>query len=84
MTLSGANTPGQSGPGSDGNKRVYRIPQSPRVTGTLQSDCLVSYAGHSLEGVSNHSAEMQLVYSTPTHSQLCKKPSLYNYSCDTI
>ena len=35
--LSGATTPGQSGPGSDGNEGVLRI------AGTLPSDCLVSY-----------------------------------------
>ena len=43
--------PGQSGPGSDGNKGVLHIPQSPRITGTSRSDCLVSNPGHSLGGV---------------------------------
>ena len=32
-TLSCATTPGQSGPGNDGNKRVFCIPQSFRITG---------------------------------------------------
>ena len=41
--LSGATTPDQSGPGSDGNKRVLRIPQSSSIAGTSPSDCLVSY-----------------------------------------
>ena len=41
MTLSGATTPEESGPGSDGNEEV-RIPQSSSITGTLLSDCLVS------------------------------------------
>ena len=40
-TLSGATTPGQSGPGSDGNKGVLHIPQSSSITGTSPSDCLV-------------------------------------------
>ena len=40
--------PGQSGPGSDGNEGVFRIPQSPSITGISPSDCLVSYAGYSL------------------------------------
>ena len=62
-TLSGATTPGQSGPGSDGNKGVLRIPQSSSITGTSLSGCLVSYLGHSL-GVSYPIAEMQSVYST--------------------
>ena len=47
-TLSGATTPGQSGPGSNGNEGVLRIPQGPSITGTSPSDCLVSYPGHSL------------------------------------
>ena len=48
--LSGATTTGKSGPGSDGNKDVLRIPQSSSITGTSPSDCLVSYPGHSLVG----------------------------------
>ena len=55
--------PGQSGPGSDGNKEVLSIPQSSSITGTSPSDCLVSYPGHSLGG-SYSSAEKQSVYST--------------------
>ena len=43
--------PGQSGPGSNGNKGVLRIPQSSSITRTSLSDCLVSYPGHSLGGV---------------------------------
>ena len=46
--LSSASTPGQSGPGSNGNEGVLRIPQSPSITGTSRLDCLVSYPGHSL------------------------------------
>ena len=50
--LSAATTPGQKRPGSTGNEGVLRIPQSSSTTGTLPSDCLVSYLGHSLrEGV---------------------------------
>ncbi len=55
--------PGQSGPGSNGNKGVLRIPQSSNTAGTSPSDCLVSHLGHSLAG-SYPSAEMQSVYST--------------------
>ena len=62
-TLSGATTPGQSGPGSDGNEGVLRIPQSSSISGASLSDCFVSYLGHSL-GESYPSAEKQLVYST--------------------
>ena len=49
MALSGATTPGQSGPRSDGNKVVLRIPRSSSITGTSPSDCLVLYPGHSLK-----------------------------------
>ena len=62
--LSAATIPGQSGPGTDGNEGVLRIPQRFSITGTSPSDCLVSYQGHSLVWVSNHSAEVQSVYST--------------------
>ena len=63
MALSGATTPDQSGPGRDGNEGVLHIPQSSSITITSPSDCLLSYAGHSLDVVYS-SAEMQSVYST--------------------
>ena len=49
-TLSGATTPGQSRPGSNGNEGVLCIPQSSSITGTSPSDCVVPYPGHSLRG----------------------------------
>ena len=49
-TLSGATTPSQNGPGSDGNEEVLRISQSSSITGISPSDFLVSYPGHSLVG----------------------------------
>ena len=42
--------PSLSGPGSNRNEGVLRIPQSSSITGTSPSDCLVSYPGHSLIG----------------------------------
>ena len=39
--LSGATTPGLSGPGSDGNEEVLCTPQSSSITGTSPSDYLV-------------------------------------------
>ena len=60
--LAGATTPGKSGPGSDGNKGVLRIPQNSRITRASPWDFLVSYSEHSLEQ-SNLSPEMQLVRS---------------------
>ena len=51
MTLSGAITSGQSGPGSDGNEEVLNIGQIPSITEDSSSDCLVSYPGRSLVGV---------------------------------
>ena len=62
--LSGATILGQSEPGSNGNEGVIRIPQSPSITGTSPSDCLVSYPGHSWRGGSYPSEEVQSVYST--------------------
>ena len=62
-TLSGATTPGQSGPGSDAKEGLLRISQSSSITGTSPSDCLMSYHGHSL-GESYLSAEKLSVYST--------------------
>ena len=61
-TLSDATTPKQSGPASDGNKGVFRIPQSSSITKASPLDCLVSYPGRSF-GKSYPSAEMQSVYS---------------------
>ena len=44
-TLSGATTPGQSGPGSNGIKRVLHIPQISKARAS-PSDVLLSYPGH--------------------------------------
>ena len=45
---SGSTTLGLSGPGSDGNKRVLRIPQNFSISGTSPSDCLMLYPRHLL------------------------------------
>ena len=55
-------TPGQSGPGSNGNERVLCIPQSSSITLASPSDCLVSYQGY-LSRESYSSAEMKSVHS---------------------
>ena len=74
-SLSGATTPSQSGPGSDGNKGVLRIPQSSSITGTSLSDCLVSYLEHLLSVV-YPSAEVQSVYFTaPAIKTICYRSS---------
>ena len=66
-TLSGATTPGLSGPGSDGNDGVLCIPQRYNISEALPSDCLVSCPGHSF-GESYPSALIQLVHSVaPAH-----------------
>ena len=44
-TLLGDTTPGQSGPGSDGNEGVIRIPQTSSITEASSWDGLVSYQG---------------------------------------
>ena len=43
MTLKGATSPDLSGPQSDCNKGVLRIPQSSSIKKGSTSDCLVSY-----------------------------------------
>ena len=63
MTLSGANTPGQSRPGNNGNEGTLHIPLSSQA-GASSLDGLVSYLGHSLTVGSYPSAEIQSVYST--------------------
>ena len=62
LILLGATTPGQSGPGSNGNEVVLCIPQSSSIIVASSSDGLVLYPGHSL-GESYPSAEIQSVYS---------------------
>ena len=49
--LSGAITPSQSGPGSDGNERVLGIPQILTITVASSSDCFVSYQDARWNGV---------------------------------
>ena len=62
-TLSGTTTPGQSGPGSNGNEGVVHIPQSSR-TGASPIRWF-SVISRPLVGREHYpSAEMQLVYST--------------------
>ena len=62
--LTGTTTPGQSGPGSDGNEGVLRIPQRSSITGSSPSDRL-SYPGLTFGGGGlTPSAEVQSVYST--------------------
>ena len=52
-------------PTAQSNEGVLRIPYSSSITGTLPSDCLGLYSGHSLGGGGSYpSAEKQLVYST--------------------
>ena len=64
ISLSGAITPGQSGPGSNGNEGVLCITQHSSITGTSSLDFLVSYPGQSLAAGSYSSAEKQSEYST--------------------
>ena len=61
--ISDATIPGQSEPGSSVIEGVLHISQSPSITGTSPSDCLVSYLGHSLRRGSYPSAEVHSVYS---------------------
>ena len=49
--LSGATTPAQSWPASNGNEGLLHIPQSPSFTHTSLLDCLAPYSVHSSAGV---------------------------------
>ena len=60
--------PGQSGPGSDGNKGVLCISQSSSITGASPADCAVSYLGNSL-GESYSFAEAHPRYSLADWTQ---------------
>ena len=62
LALPCTTIPGQSGPGSVGNKGGLCIPQSSSITKASASDSLVLNRGHTL-GESNPSAEMHSVYS---------------------
>ena len=49
-TLSGATTPAQSGPGSDGNQGILCIPKDSSITGASLSECLTLYQDTSFLG----------------------------------
>ena len=61
MNLSGATTPDQCGPGSNGKEVILNTPQNSKV-GASPSDCLMSYLRH-LQVEPYSSARMQLKYS---------------------
>ena len=77
--LSGATTLGQSGFWSDDNEGELSIPQSPSITGTLSSDCLVSYTGHSLGGVLLLCRDTVGIFYSP--SRLGNRTSTYDKLC---
>ena len=64
-TLLGVTTLGQNESGSDGCKGVLRIPQIFSITEASPSDCLVSYAGHSLKDSYFPARVQSVYYATP-------------------
>ena len=58
MTLTGAATPGQSGPGSDGSGGYSAFPKAPALLEPHHQIGLVSYQDIRWEGGFNPSAEM--------------------------
>ena len=74
--LSGATTPGLSGPGSDSNERVLYTPQSSSTTRTSPLDCLVSYPGHSFGGVPLCRGAASVFYSPSQHIDFLNSPSI--------
>ena len=65
-SLSGATTSELTESGSVDNKGLHRIPQSSSNTGTSASDCLVSYQGYSLGGVSILWEKQSVYWTAPT------------------
>ena len=63
-TLTGATTLGLIGAGSDGNEGALHTPINWSITRSSPSDCLLSYAGHSLKAGSYSSTEIQSVNCT--------------------
>ena len=63
-TLPGANTLGQSRPGSNDNEGVLRISQI-SMTGASPSDGLMSYPGNSLLGVAQSARAVEYTECTP-------------------
>ena len=74
-TISGATTPGQSGPESDGIIRDTRIPQSSSITGASPSNCLY-YLGHSLEGFTPLKRFNRYILQSQPTGWFCKEYSL--------
>ena len=70
-SLSGATTPSQSGPGSDGNEGVLRIPQSSSIAGTSPSDCLASYQDTRWEGLIPLQRSRQYILQPQLTGQVC-------------
>ena len=71
-TLSGATTPGQSGPGTNGNEGVPFNHQSSK-TGVTSSDYLVSYPGHSGGGLLLCRDAVSVFYSPPQQGRKDKR-----------
>ena len=65
--LSGAATPGQSGPVSVVNEGVLCISQSSSITRTSPSDCLVSYPGPLLGWVLTSLLMQSVYFATPAN-----------------
>ena len=81
--LTGTNTLGQSGPGSNSNEEVLHISQSSK-TEVSQSDSLVSYQKNTHWGKSYVFEEMQSAYSTTTANWFAKRiiriKNIYTYT----
>ena len=80
--LSGATTPHRSGPGSDDNEGLLRIPQSSSITGASLWDCLVSYPEHSLgRGLTHCRSAVGVFYSSSRlGSKRVSSPSNFEFN----
>ena len=69
------STPGQSGPGSDGNEGVLTFPKAPALLKTSRSDCLVL-----ARGVVTLCREVVRIFCTPSRVGLDKLVSYPGHS----
>ena len=97
-TLSGATTPGPSGPGSDDREPLLCIPQRSSISEASPSDCLMSYLRCSLGGLSIDAVSIFCCPSPRGHGCICvivdlwvavgiylyRYVSLYTYMCESV
>ena len=84
-TLSSGTSPGQSGPGSYGNKGILRVTQSSSFTGTSPSDCLVWYIRTLVRGfLSTAEKQLGVFYSLKRLSNFSLNKNIINSTFENL